>query len=176
MIPSLFDKTKHLYHNDQFIELVKDAVRFFNGTPVHPLPPPERFLGTGVYALYYVGNNPFYKQYNELNAGYLQKHRDAQKEKIGEDEYKKKQNEYMRQYRAQKKQEKQMETNKTDDIIKIQNAIRNKNAIDKFSTLYVEKQKQTQANELAAQMVQQNELKDEFSIKHAVLQDLADKN
>ena len=103
------------------------------------------------------------KQYNELNAGYLQKHRNAQKEKIGEDEYKKKQNEYMRQYRAQKKQEKQMDKNKTDAIIKIQNAIRNKNAIDKFSTLYVEKQKQKQANELAAQMVQQNELKDKLN-------------
>ena len=56
-----------------------------------------------------------------------------------------------------------MNKNKTDAIIKIQNAIRNKNAIDKFSTLYVEKQKQTQANELAAQMVQQNELKDKLN-------------
>ena len=41
--------------------------------------------------------------------------------------------------------------------------IRNKNAIDKFSTLYVEKQKQIKANELAAQMVQQNELKDKLN-------------
>jgi hypothetical protein len=55
-----FDRKKHLYKNEAFAELVKDAVRFFNGTPVHVLPPPETFLGTGVYALYYTGQNPLY--------------------------------------------------------------------------------------------------------------------
>lgn len=67
MIREPFDRSKHIYHNEAFVELVKDAVRFFNGTPVHPLPPPERFLGTGVYALYYTGNNPLYTRYKELN-------------------------------------------------------------------------------------------------------------
>ncbi|MBL8150490.1 MAG: Eco29kI family restriction endonuclease [Blastocatellia bacterium] len=67
MIRDPFDRSKHVYHNEAFVELVKDAVRFFNGTPVHPLPPPERFLGTGVYALYYTGGNPIYKRYKELN-------------------------------------------------------------------------------------------------------------
>lgn len=67
MISRQFDRSKHVYHNDAFVELVKDAVRFFNGTPVHPLPPPERFLGTGVYALYYTGDNPIYSRYRELN-------------------------------------------------------------------------------------------------------------
>jgi hypothetical protein len=43
-----FDRSKHIYKNDAFVELVKDAVRFFNGTPVHTLPPPERFFGVGV--------------------------------------------------------------------------------------------------------------------------------
>lgn len=62
-----FDRSKHIYQNDAFAELVKDAVRFFNGTPVHALPPPETFLGTGVYALYYIGSNPLYKQYAKLN-------------------------------------------------------------------------------------------------------------
>ena len=50
-----FDRSEHVYKNDAFAELVKDAVRFFNGTPVHTLPPPESFLGTGVYAIYYTG-------------------------------------------------------------------------------------------------------------------------
>ena len=27
-----FDRSKHVYHNEAFVELVKDAVRFFNGT------------------------------------------------------------------------------------------------------------------------------------------------
>lgn len=67
MKPQAFDRSKHVYRNDAFAELVKDAVRFFNGTPVHTLPPPESFLGTGVYALYYTGSNPLYKRYAELN-------------------------------------------------------------------------------------------------------------
>lgn len=62
-----FERNKHLYKNEAFAELVKDAVRFSNGTPVHTLPPPEPFLGTGVYALYYTGQNPLYKTYAELN-------------------------------------------------------------------------------------------------------------
>lgn len=62
-----FDRKKHVYKNDAFVELVKDAVRFFNGTPVHALPPAESFLGTGVYAIYYTGSNPLYQKYAELN-------------------------------------------------------------------------------------------------------------
>ena len=62
-----FDRSKHVYRNDAFVELVKDAVRFFNGTPVHSLPPPENFLGSGVYALYYIGKNPIYAKYAEIN-------------------------------------------------------------------------------------------------------------
>jgi len=62
-----FDRSEHVYKNDAFVELVKDAVRFFNGTPVHVLPPPVHFVGTGVYALYYTGKNPLYSRYSELN-------------------------------------------------------------------------------------------------------------
>jgi len=67
MKSSPFDRSEHVYKNDAFAELVKDAIRFFNGTPVHMLPPPEHFLGTGVYAIYYTGKNPIYKKYAELN-------------------------------------------------------------------------------------------------------------
>ncbi len=62
-----FDRTKHVYHNEAFVELVKDAVRFFNGTPVHTLPAPVTFTGSGVYALYYTGDNPLYRAYAKLN-------------------------------------------------------------------------------------------------------------
>ncbi len=62
-----FDRQKHVYKNDDFLELVKDAVRFFNGTPVHPLPPLESFCGTGVYAIYYTGSSKPYAKYGELN-------------------------------------------------------------------------------------------------------------
>ena len=62
-----FNRAEHVYRNDAFAELVKDAVRFFNGTPVHTLPPPSMFSGTGVYALYYTGDNPIYEKYAVLN-------------------------------------------------------------------------------------------------------------
>jgi hypothetical protein len=62
-----FDRAEHVYRNDAFAELVKDAVRFFNGTPVLPLPPPVSFHGRGVYAIYYTGSNPLYARYPELN-------------------------------------------------------------------------------------------------------------
>lgn len=67
MKKTLFDRRKHVYRNDAFAELVKDAVRFFNGTPIQPLPPSEKFLGTGVYALYYTGRNKLYEKYAQLN-------------------------------------------------------------------------------------------------------------
>lgn len=62
-----FNRKEHIYRNDAFAELVKDAIRFFNGTPVHELPPPESFFGTGVYALYYTGDHSLYQKYAELN-------------------------------------------------------------------------------------------------------------
>lgn len=62
-----FDRNEHIYTNDAFAELVKDAVRFFNGTPVHELPLSERFLGAGMYALYYTGSNPLYAPLAKAN-------------------------------------------------------------------------------------------------------------
>ena len=83
------------------------------------------------------------KQYNELNASYVQKYRQVEKQTLGEEEYKKKQADYMKQYRAQKKAEKkqveQKQTEQNQAIIKIQNAIRNKNAIKEVTGLYVKK-------------------------------------
>ena len=67
MREKIFDRSEHVYRNDAFVELVKDAVRFFSGTPVHTLPPPVRFTGTGVYALYYTGRQGIYAKYGELN-------------------------------------------------------------------------------------------------------------
>lgn len=62
-----FDRSEHIYTNDAFAELIKDAIRFFNGTPVHDLPAPARFLGSGVYALYYTGKNPLYAPLAQAN-------------------------------------------------------------------------------------------------------------
>ena len=50
-----------------------DIIRFFNGTPVHLLPPPESFSGAGVYALYYTGNSPYYTYLHNINrVGFVQ--------------------------------------------------------------------------------------------------------
>ena len=62
-----FDRNEHVYENEAFDELVKDAVRFFNGTPVIPIPPPVRFPGVGVYALYYTGKTKPYEKYGTVN-------------------------------------------------------------------------------------------------------------
>lgn len=67
MQSSALDCTKHVYRNDAFAELIRDVVRFFTETPVHPLPPSDGFSGTGVYALYYTGPNEWYQRYAALN-------------------------------------------------------------------------------------------------------------
>ena len=68
MISKQFDRSEHVYRNDAFLELLIDAVRFFNGTPVHSLPPPQGFQGAGVYALYYTGHNPLYDEFSRIKS------------------------------------------------------------------------------------------------------------
>jgi hypothetical protein len=62
-----FEREKHIYKSTAFEEIIKDTIRFFNGTPVHKLPPPIRFHGTGVYAIYYTGKSEYYKDIYEQN-------------------------------------------------------------------------------------------------------------
>ena len=64
---NIFDRSKHVYKSKAFEEIIKDTIRFFNGTPVHKLPPPENLAGTGVYALYYVGKSPYYQHIYNVN-------------------------------------------------------------------------------------------------------------
>ena len=55
-----FVRSRHVFHSEAFAEIIKDTIRFFNGTPIQHLPPSENFIGAGVYALYYTGNSPYY--------------------------------------------------------------------------------------------------------------------
>ena len=55
-----FDYRQHIFHSPQFQSVVKEAIEFFEATPVHRLPPPARFAGAGVYALYYAGDFSLY--------------------------------------------------------------------------------------------------------------------
>lgn len=62
-----FDRSKHVFYSSEFEELIKDTIRFFNGTPVQPMPPLEDFKGAGVYALYFIGKSGIYKNFHGIN-------------------------------------------------------------------------------------------------------------
>ena len=62
-----FDRAKHVFENESFLEIVKDAVRFLHGTPVQPLPPRMKFEGSGIYLLYYTGSFPAYQDLSARN-------------------------------------------------------------------------------------------------------------
>ncbi len=62
---SQFKREEHVYQNDQFDEILKDAVRFFNGRGVYPLPPAVSFYGIGVYAIYCTARDGLYRKFGE---------------------------------------------------------------------------------------------------------------
>jgi len=57
----------HTFRSPMFYSVVEEAIEFFEGTPVHQLPPPGRFAGCGVYALYYRGDHELYTMIARLN-------------------------------------------------------------------------------------------------------------
>ena len=57
----------HTFQSPKFRSVVEEAIQFFAGTPVHPLPPSSRFTGCGVYALYYLGDYDLYAKVARLN-------------------------------------------------------------------------------------------------------------
>ena len=65
IIEQSFKREDYVYVNTKFSELLKDAVRFFHGTHVLPLPPSEPFAGAGVYAIYCIARKGLYKTYGE---------------------------------------------------------------------------------------------------------------
>lgn len=52
-----FNRNEHVFRSPELENILKDAIRFFNGTPVYELPMSENFIGSGVYALYYNVNS-----------------------------------------------------------------------------------------------------------------------
>lgn len=61
-----FKREDHVYRCAAFAKLLADAIRFFHGTPVHTLPPPNRFHGAGVYALYCTATTGLYQKYGNV--------------------------------------------------------------------------------------------------------------
>ena len=68
MLPErLFNRDEHIFRSPQLEDLLKDAIRFFNGTPVYELPPSVRFIGSGVYAIYYTSTLDIYNRISQVN-------------------------------------------------------------------------------------------------------------
>jgi hypothetical protein len=61
------DLNLHIFHLPQLQGPVNKAITFFTETPVHVLPPPSSFVGSGVYGLYYVGGYELYSEIASLN-------------------------------------------------------------------------------------------------------------
>lgn len=59
-LPGAIDIAKHTFTAPSLTAIVDEAVRFFASTPLHTLPPPASFNGSGVYGLYYTGNYELY--------------------------------------------------------------------------------------------------------------------
>ncbi len=58
LIPPIDDD--NTFRSPQLQTVIEEAIDFFNKTPLNPLPPSSRFLGPGVYALYYLGKFDLY--------------------------------------------------------------------------------------------------------------------
>jgi hypothetical protein len=63
-----FNPDKHVFKSPKVHVIINEALDFLNRTPSYQLPPPETFIGTGVYRLYYMGNFDLYKKIACLNA------------------------------------------------------------------------------------------------------------
>jgi hypothetical protein len=66
-IPTQFEYSEHVFRSPKFRSVVDEAVEFFAQTPLQTLPPLSRFIGGGVYALYYVGEYDLYLKLSEVN-------------------------------------------------------------------------------------------------------------
>jgi hypothetical protein len=64
---SNFERELHVFNSKKLVAVVNEAIKFFLQTPIHILPPPERFLGGGVYALYYSGDFKYYTKLSKRN-------------------------------------------------------------------------------------------------------------
>ena len=64
------DITQHQFRSPKFNSVVREAADFFVQTPDQWLPP-EKFVGAGVYAIYYRGDFAPYQTLSQLNADSL---------------------------------------------------------------------------------------------------------
>jgi hypothetical protein len=65
-VAGTLDYERHVFRLEKLESIVGKAIEFFGETPVCDFPPP-RFLGCGVYTLYYVGEYPLYHRFAAAN-------------------------------------------------------------------------------------------------------------
>lgn len=64
-----FKREDHVYQDERITDILKDAIAFFMGTPIVQMPPPIKFNGAGVYAIYCRAKTGLYAPYGQhLNA------------------------------------------------------------------------------------------------------------
>ncbi|MCK4849714.1 MAG: Eco29kI family restriction endonuclease [Phycisphaerae bacterium] len=61
------DTEQHTFQSPKFESVIQETIRFMMASPVHPLPPANRFPGAGVYAIYYVGPFEHYQTITAAN-------------------------------------------------------------------------------------------------------------
>ncbi|MBN1259067.1 MAG: Eco29kI family restriction endonuclease [Anaerolineae bacterium] len=61
------DYTRHIFRSPEFQSVVGQAIHFFDATPDHALPIQDRFIGCGVYGLYYTGSHLLYTPLSQAN-------------------------------------------------------------------------------------------------------------
>jgi len=62
-----FDPRDHLFESPIIQAVVDEAIDFFINCPPIPLPPPSKFEGGGVYALYFTGTEGIYSLLGQKN-------------------------------------------------------------------------------------------------------------
>lgn len=62
-----FHEDSHVFKSAKIENVIDEAVSFFAKTPIQQLPPTERFIGSGVYALYYHGDFVTYSKIAQIN-------------------------------------------------------------------------------------------------------------
>ena len=82
-------------------------------------------------------------EYNKINASAEQRHRDKLKTKIGDEEYKRQQAAYMKEYRAKQRQLKKEVEIKQNSINTLTDAIKARKARKELTSLAIEKANKT---------------------------------
>ncbi len=61
LMTQTFDLKQHIFTSQKFESVIQEAMHFMADSPIHSLPPDDRFPGAGVYALFYCGGFEHYR-------------------------------------------------------------------------------------------------------------------